>query len=194
MNLNDQNFINNLKNRQQYAVEYIVHEYHKILTNAAYGQKFSDKEVEDVVQATWQALFESIGKFEGRSHIRTFLFGIFYNKCKERWRDNKKYVTLEEFDTIVDSSYNKDGHWTYEPKDPETLVNAGQIFEKIEECMDGLAPKQRLAFHLKEVVGESTLEICNILGVSDTNLRVLLYRGKNRLRKCLEGYSINSTL
>ena len=46
--------------------------------------------------------------------------------------------------------------------------------------------RHRLAFVLKELEGLETKEICNILEVTGTNLGVILYRARNRLRECLE--------
>ncbi|MCO4793715.1 MAG: RNA polymerase sigma factor [Bacteriovoracaceae bacterium] len=186
-NFSSSEFIDQLKSGDEKAIAALVKKYNKTLFNAALGQGVSVEFAEEVLHRTWAAFFENIQKFEGRSHIRTYLFGILYNKCKEFWREKKKYIDNEEYDPVVDSSY-QDGGWTYFPVETDKFVEATQTFEKIEECMEGLSPNQKMAFHLKEVQEEDTSEICNILGVSDTNLRVLIYRAKNRLRKCLEGY------
>lgn len=186
-NFSSPEFINQLKSGDPEAIKNVVEKYNRTLFNAALGQGVSPEHAEEVVHHTWTAFFEALPRFEGRSHIRTFIFGILYNKCKEFWREKKKHIDNEEYDPIVDSSYDNGG-WTYFPVETDKFVEATQTFEKIEECMEGLPPNQRMAFHLKEVQEEESSEICNILGVSDTNLRVLIYRAKNRLRKCLEGY------
>ena len=56
----------------------------------------------------------------------------------------------------------------------------------IKACAENLSADQRAAFFLKEAEGASSEEVCNVLGVSDTNLRVLLFRARLRLRECLE--------
>ena len=43
-----------------------------------------------------------------------------------------------------------------------------------------------MAFVLREIEGLATPEICKILEVTRTNLGVMLYRVRNRLRECLE--------
>ena len=50
--------------------------------------------------------------------------------------------------------------------------------------------QQRLAFVLREVEGLATEEMCKVLEVTRTNLEVLLYRARNRLRECLEAKSM----
>jgi RNA polymerase sigma-70 factor, ECF subfamily len=186
-NFSSEEFIQKLKSGDPESVRGVVEKYNRTLFNAALGQGVSAEFAEEVVHHTWTAFFESLSRFEGRSHIRTFIFGILYNKCKEFWREKKKHIDNEEYDPIVDSSY-QDGGWSYYPVEVDKFVEATQTFEKIEECMQGLPPNQRMAFYLKEVEEEESAQICNVLGVSDTNLRVLIYRAKNRLRKCLEGY------
>ena len=56
------------------------------------------------------------------------------------------------------------------------------------------APKrQRLAFHMREVEQLSSDEICKILEVSRTNLGVMLFRMRNRLRECLEAKGLSGS-
>jgi RNA polymerase sigma-70 factor, ECF subfamily len=180
-------FLDLLRSRDAEAIEALVHKYNKTLFNTALGQGLSAEFAEEVLQNTWAAFFLQIERFEGRSHIRTYLFGILYNKCKEFFREKKKYIDLDEYDPVVDSSFQA-GAWTYDPVETERFSLATETLENIEECLNGLSPNQRMAFSLREIDGEDNDSICNILGVSATNLRVLIYRGKNRLRKCLEGY------
>ena len=66
----------------------------------------------------------------------------------------------------------------------------GEIAKFLKDCMERLAALQRMAFALREIEEMDTEEICNILDVSRTNLRVLLYRGCNGLRECLEAQGV----
>ncbi len=65
-----------------------------------------------------------------------------------------------------------------------------QVRDGIEGCLEKVPSQQRLAFTLREVQGLATEEICKILEVTRTNLGVLLYRVRNRLRECLEAKGI----
>ena len=62
----------------------------------------------------------------------------------------------------------------------------GEIRRWVEKCSEGLPDAQKAAFFLKEVDGETPEAICNVLGVSATNLRVMLHRARLKLRECLE--------
>lgn len=150
-------------------------------------QKLSSDQAETVVADTWGTFFEKIENFKGNSHVRTYLFGIMYNKIKELWRSNKKYTgEFQEYE--IDQMFLENGSHNGIPQDPSHWVESTQTLELIKKAIEKLPANQRLAFTLKEIDGESTENICNILGVSNTNLGVLIYRAKNHLRLALEEY------
>ena len=59
------------------------------------------------------------------------------------------------------------------------------VRQGIDGCLDRVPTNQRMAFVLREIEGMDTEEICKILEVTRTNLGVLLFRVRNRLRECL---------
>ncbi len=166
--------------------ESLVHEYTESLLKGALGLGFSIDDARDLVQSVWATFFEIQSKFEGRSHIRTFLFGILYNKAKERRREDKRLVPDEKIDELVDSHFDERGRWRSPPLDPERFLQATQAMKLIEECLDGLPLTQRMAFCLREIDDHGTPDICKILNISVTNLGVVLFRAKARLRECIE--------
>lgn len=196
LNFSTPEFLAALKRRESEAITQLVKKYNRHLFNTAMGQNFSEDQAEELVQSTWSAFFEGLERFEGKSHVRTYLFGILYNKMKENWRHNKKFVEETEehtIDMIIDNQFSKDtGIWndTHAPLDPEKLAWISETGKGIEYCMDKLGANYRMAFYLKEVEGQDSHEICDSLKITRSNLGVLLYRAKNLLRKCLEKRSI----
>lgn len=187
MNLSSSEFLQKLKQRDKEVVAYLFNQYHEVLFKGAIKQKLSTDQAEAVVADTWSSFFEKTENFKGNSHIRTYLFGIMYNKVKELWRSNKKYTDdYQEYE--IDQMFLEDGSHKSTPQDPSNWVQSHQTLELIQHAIENLPVNQRLAFTLKEVEGESTEDICNILGVSSTNLGVLIYRAKNNLRIALEEY------
>lgn len=185
MNLSSDLFLKKIQSREPSAITYLVEQYHEALIKGAIKQGLGLDQAEVVVQNTWGTFFESIEKFEGRSHIRTYLFGIMYNKAKETFRENKKYTHHFE-DSEMESIFNEDGSYMQLPKDPSEWLQNNEFMQILQEEIFKLPETQRLAFTLKEIEGESTEEICNILEVSNTNLGVLIFRAKNTLRIALE--------
>ena len=142
---------------------------------------------DDVIHETWATFFINIEKFEARSKIRTFVCGILFNKIREYRRLQGKIVYEEDAEKAMGQAFTIDGWWTSAPDDPHKISEMKQAADFIKECMEGLSEQQKSAFVMREVEDESSEDICNILGINVTNLRVLIFRAKDKLRKCLEG-------
>ncbi|MGE4131461.1 MAG: RNA polymerase sigma factor [Bdellovibrionales bacterium] len=188
MKLNSSEFLEKIQNRDNEAVELLVRTYTEALFKGALGLGFDPNSAEELVQSVWTTFFDVAKGFEGRSHVRTFIFGILYNKASEIRRDQKKvHASGEEIEQIVNARFAEDGHWAKPPINPEQFILASESMDLIQKCIDGLPLNQRMAFCLKEIDDHGSSDICNILGVTVTNLGVLLYRARNRLRECIEG-------
>lgn len=112
--------------------------------------------------------------------------GIFYNKVFEHLRKLKRERLTDPIDDMMESRFDARGSWGQPPADCEAEVFAREAWEIIETCHETLPRAQRIAYYLREVEGLTAPEICKELNVSVTNLGVLLYRGRNRLRECVE--------
>jgi RNA polymerase sigma-70 factor (ECF subfamily) len=157
---------------------------------AARGTGLPREEAEEVTQETFATFLEIAPRFEGRSHVRTFLFGILYRKVSERRRSLGKERQHDPIDEVMESRFDADGSWSRPPAAADALLRAEEVRRALEDCLSGSPENQRLAFHLREIEGLSTAEICKILAVTATNLGVMLYRLRNRTRECLEGKSV----
>lgn len=186
--INSADFIEKLKKSNTSAQEEVVNTYTKHLYNAALGKGFSKEEAQDLTQQTFLTFFEVVKRFEGRSTVRTFLFGILFNKSMELRRDFKKESMHDSIDDVWESQFDSKGHWSNSssPKNPEDFLESQEKLGIIEQCLEKLPEVQKNVFTLKIVEETETEEICNILSISPTNLRQLLFRGRNRLRLCVE--------
>lgn len=168
------------------AVEQVVRAYTGHLYKASLGLGFNEDEASELVQDVWGVFFDVLPKFRARSHIRTFLFGILYNKAKELRREKEKFSTTDPIEYVVENRFQDNGRWQNRITDPERFLMATQTMGIIENCLEALPHTQRMAFSLREVDDFGTAEICKILEVTSTNLGVLIFRAKNRLRECIE--------
>lgn len=184
MNFSAPEFIEKLKQRNHEALTCLIEEYHEALYFGAIKQKLGEDQAEEVVQETWSTFFQKVENFQGRSHIRTYLFGIMYNKIKELWRSNKRYT--QDDDSTLDKAFDEFGEFQTVPTDPAVWLQSNEFISILDEELQKLPENQRLAFSLKEVQGEKSEDICNILNISNTNLGVLIFRAKNNLRVRLE--------
>lgn len=175
-----------IKERDPEALAALVRENAEALYNAARGMGFGEPDAEELVQDSFVAFLDALDRFEGRSSVRTFLFGILYNKASSLRRRRLKEVSDEDVDARFDARFNSFGIWSPPLRTPDQEALDREFREHLAACAEGLTEAQRLAFHLKEVEGADNAAVCNVLGVSATNLRVILFRARNKLRDCLE--------
>ncbi len=181
--------IEKLKNRDPDFLSALFTDMNPRLMRMMASKGIFSETAEEIVHQCWETFFLNLDKFEGRSKIKTFVFGILINKIREERRRSHKMDFVEDSEKIFEQSFTNEGWWAIEPADPYRLMANRQLGESIENCLDGLTDSQRAAFLLIEAEGESSENACQILGVSISNLRVLLFRSKEKLRACLEGQS-----
>ncbi|MGH9398549.1 MAG: RNA polymerase sigma factor [Terriglobia bacterium] len=167
-------------------MEELVNAYLPQILRAARGMGFPTEESENLAQSVFLALIESLDNFQGRSHIRTFIFGIFYNKVSEHLRFKQRARQEEDIDSIMENRFDARGAWRQPLADLERELFSREIGSTIRDCLEVIPQAQRLAFILREGEEMATAEICKIMGISATNFGVLLYRARNRLRECVE--------
>lgn len=191
MEFNENEIIEKLKVKDKFAFDQIVKLYTSSLCHAALGLGFNETEVDDIVQSVWMTFFSIMSQFEARSTIKTFLFGILYNKASEFRRKNQRVEPKEEIEQLLDSHFDQSGHWilSHAPISPDQFLERTQTVEIVSKCLEKLPLNQKMAFLMKEIEDESTEEISKVLKISISNLGVLLFRARNQLRICIEGKS-----
>ena len=153
---------------------------------------------EEVVQETWLAVLTGLDRFEGRSSLKTWLFRILSNKAKTRGQREGRTLPFSSLATDGDESEpavdidrfaGHAGHWAAPPRGvPEERLLAGEAKARIEAAIAGLPPNQRTVITLRDVEGLSAEEACSVLGLSETNQRVLLHRARSKVRAAFEQY------
>ena len=188
--MDDVEFATRVRRRDPEALELVVHSYMPQILRAARASGLSPPTAEDVTQATFVTFIEIAPRFEGRSHVRTFVFGILYKKIAEARRKAKREQQTDPIEDVMESRFKTNGSWQRASRVADLQLHDAEIRQVIDDCLEHASTQQRLAFALREVLGFTTEEICKILDVTRTNLGVLLYRARNRLRECLEAKSV----
>jgi RNA polymerase sigma-70 factor (ECF subfamily) len=134
----------------------------------------------DLVQETLAAGLESVGRFDGRSSPRTWLIGILAHKVADLYRGRDR--------SQLEPSEAEPSDLTAHPSaaEVERVVMARRDLARVDQALSWLPPGERLALLLVGVEGFGREEACRELGVTATHLRVLLHRGRHRLRRMLE--------
>jgi len=162
------------------------------LAHSMVGNKLAD----EVVQEAWFSAMRALPKFERRSKLKTWLMRIVANEAKTRVRRENRQESLDamlEPDAAMDSRFDTKGHWQNNPLDwdgdsPEALLTSDELRACIDEMIETLPDLQSATLNLRERQGYSLDEICNILDVSESNVRVLLHRARNRVFRCIENF------
>ena len=163
----------------------------------------SDAVAEEIVQETWMAIVTGIDRFEGRSALGTWIFSILTNQAKTHSSREKRAVPFSSLNTsdvegpVVDPDrFQKDddawpGHWATPPRPwqkPERRLLSLEARDHLKAALAQLPDRQRMIVGLRDIEGYSAEEVCGLLGLSPENQRVLLHRGRARLRAVLEEY------
>lgn len=156
---------------------------------------------DEVAQQAWLLALESLATFEGRSSLRTWLFGIVINVARSHIRARKRLVPLSALvaeEAISGPSVEPErffgegewaGHWSDWPAPfptPDDALERVRLRSLLTQAISELPPLQQQVLVLCDVEGLSGEEACNILGISGTHQRVLLHRARARARAWLE--------
>jgi RNA polymerase sigma-70 factor (ECF subfamily) len=188
--VDDPDFAARIRERDAQALEEVVRRYLPQILRAAGGAGLARQLAEDIAQDTFVTFIETAPRFEGRSHVRTWLFGILYKKIAAARRNLGRDNEMDDIEEVFEQRFDDAGSWTRPPLPVDAAVYAGEVRQGIDGCLDQVPTNQRMAFVLREIEGMPTQEICKILEVTRTNLGVLLHRVRNRLRECLEAKGI----
>ncbi|MDX1721578.1 MAG: RNA polymerase sigma factor [Pseudomonas sp.] len=155
------------------------------------------RNADEVVQDTWLAVVRNLEGFQGRSSLKTWLLTITANTAKTRLKHNRREVLLDDLPgphgTIGDERFAEDGHWLLAPHawhqdTPEALLTEAELRECLEKTLGSLSELQGSVLQLREREGLELDEICNLLQVSLSNVRVLLHRARLKVFATLEHF------
>jgi RNA polymerase sigma-70 factor (ECF subfamily) len=156
---------------------------------------------EEVVQEAWLGVIKGLDRFEGRSSLKTWILSILVNQAKTRGAREARSVPFtalapEGEEPAVDpgrfrgADESYPGHWRAFPGDwGRSAAAAVQDRETLRVVMGAIADlpdAQQTVIRMRDVEGFSSEEVCDALGVSEGNQRVLLHRARSRVRAVLE--------
>ena len=161
---------------------------------------------EEVVQDAWLGVLKGIDRFEGRSSLKTWVFRILTNTAKTRsMREGRSLPfsalspdDLEAGEPSVDpdrflgDDERWASHWSSSPRRFDTLPEGHLLSQEsmsvVQRAVDDLPDAQRVVLTMRDIIGFESEDVCDALGISEVNQRVLLHRARTRVRKALEAY------
>ncbi|MEZ4363058.1 MAG: sigma-70 family RNA polymerase sigma factor [Kofleriaceae bacterium] len=197
----DQELLARIRQGDEGAFSTIVDRHHAALRRFARTFVSSDASAEEVVQDTWMAMLDGLENFEGRSSLKTWLFRILLHRATTKGVREARSIPMaplrddeDGVPSAASARFDGRGRWAEPPRrwdvnTPQTDLLRRELGEQLELALRDLPPRQRTIVMLRDALGWSAQEVCNVLDVSETNQRVILHRARTRLRDALERYS-----
>lgn len=165
-----------------------------VLLRFAMLQLRNESSADDAVQETLLAVLEKPDSFAGKSSLRTYVTGILKYKIIDHMRAAGKEKQLQSEDDeseadLVDSLFKANGHTIEMARawgEPDATLEQKNFFKVLESCLEKMPTKTARVFMMREWLELDTEEICKELAITSSNLWVLLYRARLRLRECLD--------
>ncbi|HEV2636731.1 MAG TPA: sigma-70 family RNA polymerase sigma factor [Actinocrinis sp.] len=168
----------------------LVARYHSRLTRLAYSLGARGELVQDIAQETWVAVLRGLDRFEGRGSLQSWLFQICANRARTMTAREQRVIPL------APERFGPDGGWpeqdwtALQPWRQDDVPESerdqdAELAARIGRTIAGLDGKQGRVVALRDAQGMSSAQVCEILSISEANQRVLLHRGRARVRAAL---------
>jgi RNA polymerase sigma-70 factor, ECF subfamily len=155
---------------------------------------------EEVLQETWIAVFKNVDRFEARASLKTWVYRILTNTAKTRAVRERRSAPFSAFaeddeatvapDRFLGADSRHPGHWASIPdrwhEQPEERLLSDETMDVVAHAIEALPSAQRAVISLRDVEGWGSDEVCEALGLTDVNQRVLLHRARAKVRRALE--------
>jgi RNA polymerase sigma-70 factor (ECF subfamily) len=170
----------------------LVDRYHAPLLRLAQSFVPNRAVAEEVVQDTWLGVLRGLDRFEGRSSFKTWLFRILVNRARTTGVRERRHtpVDIEALPAVPPDRFDAGGGWVDPPvpwtDDVDDRLDAAKVAELIAGHLDQLPDTQRQVLLLRDFEGLPSAEVCELLGLTEANQRVLLHRARSKLRGFLE--------
>jgi len=169
----------------------LVERYHEPMLRLATSFVPNRAIAEEVVQDTWLAALRGLGGFEGRSSMKTWLFSILVNQARKTGTREHRSIPVADPEPVVDPArFDASGGWADPPEHwievAQGRMEVGKLADRIRVWIEELPARQREVVLLRDVEGMSSEQVCAVLALTDVNQRVLLHRGRSRLRQLFE--------
>ena len=190
--VSDDDLLRRLRSGDESAFEELVDAYHSSLVRLAQTFVASRAVAEEVAQDTWLAVLKGIDRFQARSSLKTWIFRILANRARSTGAREQRTTPVDTSDeaSVDRRRFDAGGAWSDPPAHwSDEVVDrlaSGPLVARVRAAVSELPESQRAVVTLRDLEGLSSKEVCEVLEISEANQRVLLHRGRARVRALLE--------
>jgi RNA polymerase sigma-70 factor (ECF subfamily) len=185
----DLELLTRLRNGDEEAFVMLVARYQQPMLRLARAYVPSRAVAEEAVQDTWMGVVKGLERFEGRSTFKTWLFRILINRARSAGSLEQRHATLEPDHAVDPIRFDTNGQWADPVErwaETDDRLEAATWVPVLQSGLEDLPPRQRQVVVLRDMEGLSSDEVCDLLDIAAGNQRILLHRGRTRLREILE--------
>ncbi len=157
------------------AFEVLVSFYEKKIFSAAFYYTKNKADAEDITQEVFWKVFTQLSKFDEERKFFTWIYMIFLNTLNTFFKKNKRHKKIELNEDFIDSIVINPSFEI----DSVEKINLLRAMEKLDEL-------EQTIFLLRYNHGFSIKEVAEILGLTEENVKVRIFRGKEKLLNLLE--------
>lgn len=194
--IDSEELLGQLKRGEEAAFRILVRRHHTSMVSFARSFLRDRSSAEEAVQDSWVAVVSGVERFEGRSSLKSWIFAIVANKARTKAKRDGRTIPFSDFggadEPAVDADrFTAEGSWEHAPKswsdlNPERIVAGRQLLTYVMAILETLPAAQRVVVSLRDVEGLSALDVCSVLEITEANQRILLHRGRSRVRQAIE--------
>jgi RNA polymerase sigma-70 factor (ECF subfamily) len=194
-----------LRDGDELAFRELVKRHDRAMRRVALSFVRSESVADEVVQETWLAVIQGLSRFEGRSSLKTWIFRILVNRAQSRGVREQRTTPFSSLiapgdqdgptvdpDRFLPPGHAAAGYWSVTPSRffelPEDRILAAETSALVAAAIAELPARQQQVMRLRDIEGWEADEVCDSLGLSAANQRVLLHRARAAVRAGLEEY------
>jgi RNA polymerase sigma-70 factor (ECF subfamily) len=171
--------------RDEMAFKDIVERYQSKVFSIIYGILRNHNDAEDIAQQVFAKIYFSIGNFDFRSSLLTWIYKITVNECYDYLRKKRVRKLVYESDFTDDDSLQMENSQSAMDRTvpvDETLQRRDLLLK----LLDKVSEEDRMLILMKEVEGHSVEELAQMTGMNENTIKVKLFRTRQKLVKAAQ--------
>jgi len=171
--------------KDEIAFREIVERYQTKVFSIIYGILRNHNDAEDIAQQVFSKIYFSIGNFDFRSSLLTWIYKITVNECYDYLRKKRVRKLVYESDFSEEDTMRMENSETARDQRP-AVDKTLERQDLISKLLTKISAEDRTLIMLKEVEGHSVEELAQMTGMNENTIKVKLFRTRQKLLKAAQ--------
>lgn len=174
--------------KDETAFREIVERYQAKVFSIIYGILRNRNDAEDIAQQVFSKVYFSIGNFDFRSSLLTWIYKITVNECYDYLRKKRVRKLVYESDFSEEDTLRMEN--SEAAADPGSRIDTDLARrDYIMKLLSKVSEEDRTLILLKELEGHSVEELAQMMGMNENTIKVKLFRARQKLVKAAQRLS-----